>query len=113
MIDFYLSTEEEDAERFIREHNIQLINKNNIMPFYAHQCPSCQNIFEKLLKIADRDTMPECPECATPSNRLVEAPMMVDPVRAGRVRPDEGFREVLHKIHSKNPGSRLNENPYF
>jgi putative FmdB family regulatory protein len=83
------------------------------MPFYAFQCPKCECRFERLLKIADRDTEQGCPECAQPATRQVEAPMMVDPVRAGRVRPDEGFREVLHKIHEKNPGSVINQNPYF
>jgi putative FmdB family regulatory protein len=82
------------------------------MPFYAYACPSCGNTFEKLLKIADRDTAQAC-TCGTQAERQVEAPMMSDPVRMGRVKPDSGFREVLHKIHEKNPGSKLNQNPYF
>lgn len=83
------------------------------MPFYSFAC-QCGNHFERLLKIADRDTPQTCPECnAVTDTRDVEAPMMSDVVRMGLVKPDQGFREVLHKIHEKNPGSKLNQNPYF
>jgi hypothetical protein len=35
------------------------------------------------------------------------APMMMDPVRAGVRKVDNGFKEVLQKIHSRTPGSKL------
>lgn len=37
----------------------------------------------------------------------VGAPALGDPVRLG-IRKDGGFKEVLQKIHSRTPGSRLN-----
>jgi putative FmdB family regulatory protein len=83
------------------------------MPFYAFKCPHCENRFERLLKIADRDIEQECTECAQPAERQVEAPMMMDPVRAGVTKVPAGFKEVLHKIHEKTPGSRLNESANF
>jgi putative FmdB family regulatory protein len=83
------------------------------MPFYAFKCPHCECRFERLLKIADRDINQECPECANDSIRQVEAPMMMDPVRAGVTKVPSGFKEVLQKIHEKTPGSRLNESANF
>jgi len=40
---------------------------------------------------------------------LLSAPVMMDPVRAGVRRPDNGFKEVLQRIHEKTPGSRLDK----
>ena len=34
---------------------------------------------------------------------------LIDPVRLGIRRPDQGFKEVLQKIHEKTPGSQLNK----
>jgi putative FmdB family regulatory protein len=84
------------------------------MPCYAFQCHQCEELFERLLKIADRDTPQECPGCGGgDTHRQVEAPMMMDPVRAGVRKVDQGFKEVLRKIHEKTPGSRLNESANF
>jgi putative FmdB family regulatory protein len=82
------------------------------MPFYDYQCEACQHIFEEKHLIAERTT-PEgepCPNCGELRVKLtISTPGLADPVRMGRVKPPEGFREVLHKIHEKMPGSRLNE----
>ena len=37
------------------------------------------------------------------------APMICDPVRVGARKMDTGFKEVLQKIHSRAPGSTLNQ----
>jgi putative FmdB family regulatory protein len=84
------------------------------MPMYRQKCATCDELFENLLKIADRDVPQECPYCGgTDTHRQVEAPMMMDPIRAGVKRPDQGFKEVLHRIHERTPGSKLNESQYF
>jgi hypothetical protein len=39
---------------------------------------------------------------------ITTAPALGDPVRLGVRKIDNGFKEVLQKIHSKTPGSALN-----
>lgn len=36
-----------------------------------------------------------------------------DPVRMGITRPDQGFKEVLQKIHERVPGSKLNQTRFL
>jgi putative FmdB family regulatory protein len=82
------------------------------MPYYDYICDACQNIFEEKHLIAERKT-PEglpCPSCGESQVKLtMSSPGLADPVRLGRHKPPEGFREVLHKIHEKMPGSQLNK----
>jgi hypothetical protein len=35
--------------------------------------------------------------------------MLIDPVRLGIRSTDQGFKEVLQRIHEKTPGSQLNK----
>lgn len=39
--------------------------------------------------------------------QVIGAPKLVDPVRLGVRKADDGFKEVLQKIHEKTPGSDL------
>jgi putative FmdB family regulatory protein len=83
------------------------------MPMYEYQCGSCNVVFERqrtMSKMLEPETEP-CPECSaeTVKKVILTAPGLADPMRLGLRKPDSGFREVLHKIHEKTPGSRLNQ----
>ena len=83
------------------------------MPLYTYKCSSCMHEFELITKIANyKDAeAQECPECKS-NNTIslkVSAPAFGDPVRLGIIRPDNGFKEVLSKIHEKTSGSELNK----
>lgn len=62
--------------------------------------------------IADRKT-PEgnpCPSCNNPTILLkIGTPGMGDSVRLGIRTNDDGFREVLSKIHASQPKSNLRD----
>ena len=83
------------------------------MPTYDYKCSSCEHIWSEFKKIADRDepVSSECPNCKETGHIekiLLAAPGLGDPVRLGLMKPDNGFKEVLQKIHEKTPGSTLN-----
>lgn len=40
---------------------------------------------------------------------ITSAPPIGDSVRLGVTRTDQGFKEVLQRIHEKTPGSQLNK----
>lgn len=87
------------------------------MPTYEYQCEKCEHYFTKFLSIP-RMLEPEGEECPNCSEKAVKkvmftAPTLGDPVRLGITRPDGGFKEVLQKIHDKNPGSNLNTNSRY
>jgi len=84
------------------------------MPMYEYQCQSCSTVFDRKRTMADMhqpesEACPECFEVGHVKKVILTAPGLADPVRLGLIKPNSGFREVLHKIHEKTPGSRLNE----
>lgn len=56
-----------------------------------------------------------CANCGELSVKkvILTAPTLGDPVRLGLRRPDNGFKEVLQKIHDKTPGSTLKSNSSY
>ena len=83
------------------------------MPTYDYNCTKCNHSFDRLLKIADmhQPISEPCPECAALGSvtKIMGAPVMGDAVRLGITRTDNGFKEVLQRIHSANGvGSNLN-----
>lgn len=84
------------------------------MPIYEYQCRICQHYFTSKQTIDDRlvpETEP-CPECGRQDVQkiLTGAPGLGDSVRLGLRKPDEGFKDVLRKIHDSTPGSVLKNN---
>lgn len=81
------------------------------MPLYTYQCSSCNHSFTEMHRIDDRNN-PEgepCPSCnANSINLQIGTPGVGDSVRLGIRRNDDGFREVLSKIHAANYKSNLN-----
>jgi putative FmdB family regulatory protein len=73
------------------------------MPTYDYKCSQCEHIFDKILKIADRDlpTLDKCPNCNC--ERCVELEIMasslVSPFRIeGLKKPHPQFRERMQQI---------------
>lgn len=83
------------------------------MPLYEFMCKKCDTHFDRFLSINDRHepTKQECPSCT--SMTVVSCfgtPPIADPVRMGRIKPSEGFRDLLKQIKKRNPGSTLDIN---
>lgn len=75
------------------------------MPTYSFRNKETGETFDQFMTISAREEfLKENPNLETV---ITGAPMMMDPVRAGVRKIDNGFKEVLQKIHSKTPGSAL------
>lgn len=75
------------------------------MPTYKFYDTQTNTEFEKFMGISARDEyLKENPHIET---RLNGAPEIGDAVRLGR-GDQGGFKDVLKKIHSRTPGSKLN-----
>lgn len=82
------------------------------MPSYDYKCSQCEHVFNKILSISDRNipiesTCPNCDSIGTISQKLGATPMG-DPHRMGRIKPPDGFNEVLRNIKKGNKGSTIN-----
>jgi hypothetical protein len=77
------------------------------MPTYDFQHKVTGEVIEKILRISEKEEwLQENPEW---QQVILNAPAMGDSVRLGVKRIDNGFREVLQKIHEKAPGSTLKD----
>ena len=83
------------------------------MPMYEYRCDHCQHYFLEKHTIPDmyEPLSQPCPECGhlQVQKILTGAPSLGDSIRMGLRKPDEGFKEVLQKIHEKTPGSNLKQ----
>ena len=79
-----------------------------IMPLYTLKCNDCENIFDVMCSYASRPEQ-ECPSCKSKNHEahFTGAPALGDPVRLGVRTVDNGFKEVLSKIHNNNYKSNL------
>ena len=78
------------------------INKN--MPTYTFRNKDSEEIFDKIMSWDSREEyLKENPNLEV----LIGAPAMGDVVRLGIRKPDQGFNEVLSKIHAANYKSNL------
>lgn len=83
------------------------------MPTYEYKCTSCGHLFDKFCSIANRTKAVENP-CEKCHNHSIEqlvggAEVVPDSIRLGRKPVDEGWNEVLAKIHEGTPGSNLGD----
>lgn len=75
------------------------------MPFYVFKDKNTEEIIEKFLKISELDQYrSDNPHLET----IPQAPGFSDPVRLGRMKPSEGFRDILDKVKKGSPGSQIN-----
>lgn len=82
------------------------------MPLYDYKCKSCDELFEKNVKIAQMNEPQECPYCGKEDSEkfIGGAPALGDPVRLGLVKPSDGFRDVLRNIADRTPGGSVMRN---
>lgn len=73
------------------------------MPQYGYKCNDCEHVFERTLKIKDRNQPVEeaCPECNTHGAiiKTLDAPKTVSGVGTNiQSKTPDGFRDVLREI---------------
>lgn len=74
------------------------------MPLYDFRNKDTGEVFEKFMSIsAKEEYLKENPNIES----MLGMNMLVDPVRLGIRRPDQGFKEVLQRIDEKTAGSQL------
>lgn len=77
------------------------------MPLYEFRNKDTGEVFEKMMSISSKEEyLKENPNI---ESIISGAPTMMDPVAIGVRRTDQGFKEVLQRIHEKTPGSQLNK----
>lgn len=76
------------------------------MPTYDFRNKQTQEVFTKIMRIAEKEQyLIDNPDI---EQVLLQAPAVGDSIRIGGIKTDNGFKEVLQKIHEKTPGSALN-----
>lgn len=77
------------------------------MPLYDFKNKDTGEIFERRMSIAEKEQyLKDNPNI---ESVISGTPPLVDPVRLGIRTTDQGFKEVLQRIHEKTPGSTLNK----
>lgn len=61
------------------------------------------------MKIPLEHPCPNCSEVGCIETRIYHAPLFGDPVRLGVSKTDNGFKEVLQRIHERTAGSQLDK----
>ena len=81
------------------------------MPRYDYECQACGFAWEDMLPMRDNKKPCEkgCPECDGEVKQVILQLNIADPVRIGVKKPSSQFNDVLAKIHSGMPGSKLNQ----
>ena len=76
------------------------------MPLYEFRNTETNEVFDRFMSIASREEyLKENPQIIP----VLSAPPMMDPVAAGVRKSDQGFKEVLQRVHNLTPGSQLNK----
>jgi len=75
------------------------------MPTYTFRNKETGEQFEQFMKISELDEYRK--QNPHLESIITGAPMMMDPMRAGVRKIDNGFKDVLQQIHSRTPGSKL------
>jgi hypothetical protein len=77
------------------------------MPLYDFKDSNTGDVFEKMMSISSKEQyLKENPHI---QSYISGMPPLIDPVVLGIRKADNGFKEVLQKIHSRAPGSDLNK----
>jgi hypothetical protein len=77
------------------------------MPLYEFRNRETNEVIEKFMSMSSREEyLKENPEMEVV---ISGGSAFIDPVRMGIRRPDQGFKEVLQRIHEKTAGSQLNK----
>ena len=77
------------------------------MPLYEFKNTETGELVEKFMSISAReDYLSQNPHMEAV---ISGGSAFIDPVRLGVRKPDQGFKEVLQRIHEKTAGSQLNK----
>ena len=77
------------------------------MPTYSFRNKETGEIFDKIMRIADRDDyLKQNPNL---ESVITGAPAFTGDHITAVKKYDSGFKEVLQKIHERTPGSELNK----
>lgn len=77
------------------------------MPLYEFRNKETGEVVEKFMGIQARLDFLEANPNMEPL--ISGGSTFIDPVRLGVRKPDQGFKEVLQRIHEKTPGSQLDK----
>lgn len=79
------------------------------MPIYDYSCSACDNAFELLVRMAEREDACKapCSECGGEVNQTITKMSIGDSVRLGVTKPSVDFTEVMTRISDNNPRSKL------
>ena len=90
------------------------------MPTYLYKCKECENEFEEVHRIAEREIptkslckIPTCPQtngdifCGGEISIVPQMPSMVSMRDGWRRHTDDGWKDRLKQIKRNNPGSTL------
>ena len=79
------------------------------MPTYTFEDINTGEIFEKFMKISERDTyLEENPHLKT---RITSGQTVIESARLGRMKPDQGFRDLLSSMKNNKAytGNKIND----
>ena len=76
-----------------------------IMPIYEYQCPKCQRVFEEWVKASDAHGQEPCPDCGTPSPRIISQTSFVLK-GGGWYVSDYGYRKGISCLLYTSPSPR-------
>ena len=82
------------------------------MPLYDYKCTACENTWDEMQTIANRNKPAKkpCPKCGQKKVIKLDASIQViDPVRLGITRPDNGFKEVISKVKKAHPRNTMRD----
>lgn len=86
------------------------------MPTYEYKCKSCNIVFEKILRIADRENpiKEECPECKSINSveRYISASTDVawsDSYTLGRIKPPQDWQNFVSALKKQNPNKHTRD----
>ena len=79
------------------------------MPLYTYACESCDNVFDDLQSISNREKPCETP-CQKCGGKIFKT---VTPIKivagSGGLKVPDGFKDVLKHMHANCPGSTLDK----
>ena len=75
-----------------------------IMPIYEYHCPKCQRVFEEWVKASDAHGQEPCPDCGTPSPRIISQTSFVLK-GGGWYVSDYGYRKGISEDGGAPAGS--------
>jgi len=80
------------------------------MPTYDYQCNECDYYFEKICPMAEHSNPKCCPKCGAYNSKqvIIRGNGICDPIRMGRQKVSDSFRDTLIDIKKEHPGSTIN-----